>query len=626
MKQQLARLRGKRSLGVPIIPTVGRKSLRMRLLDFLIYVVLAIGGVTVVYPFLLMLSTSITSGPDTNDFRLVPRYLRDNNVLFAKYVDDKYGGDLEAVNSAYGTDFKKAIDVAMPDGVAQPKAQLFLSEWKAFLATVPLEHASCGFRGYGVHPSELALAYRSYLRDKFNNDIEKLNKAYTEENATFEQVMPPAERPASRTWVADSSTKMVDFQRWKASLDRHWLVYLGGDGLYQRYLMDFANVPRAKALSTTLTAQCPTDPNEKGLWEDFVRNKLPIRCIRLPREAVRTFQIYLSIRYKDVSKLNALYKTSYSRFEEVPFPSRLLPDDLASRDYADFISKAAPLEQIRVWSPEIGFRQYLKSKYGDIGKINREFGLSASTFEQISPPTQIEDATYVLDHLEPLKKRHVSRNYGIVIDYILLHGRAVWVTVLFCASAVLTALIVNPLCAYALSRFNLSYSYSVLLFVLATMAFPAEVVMIPNFLLLKELGMLNTFAALILPGMANGFSIFLLKGFFDSLPNELYEAGTIDGATELKMFFKVTVPMSKPIFAVIALGAFTAAYGAFMFALLVCQDPDMWTLMVWLYDLQGTAPQYVMMAALTVAAIPTLTVFAFAQKVIIRGIVIPMEK
>ena len=64
------------------------------------------------------------------------------------------------------------------------------------------------------------------------------------------------------------------------------------------------------------------------------------------------------------------------------------------------------------------------------------------------------------------------------------------------------------------------------------MAFPAVVTMIPNFLLLRDLGLLNTFAALLLPGMANGYSIFLLKGFFDSLPRELYEAAEIDGANE----------------------------------------------------------------------------------------------
>jgi multiple sugar transport system permease protein len=92
------------------------------------------------------------------------------------------------------------------------------------------------------------------------------------------------------------------------------------------------------------------------------------------------------------------------------------------------------------------------------------------------------------------------------------------------------------------------------------------------------------------------------------------------------MFFQITLPLSKPIFAVIALQAFTTAYGAFMFALLVCQNPKMWTLMVWLYQLQIERPQYIVMAALTVAAIPTLLVFVFAQNVILRGIILPSEK
>ena len=130
-----------------------------------------------------------------------------------------------------------------------------------------------------------------------------------------------------------------------------------------------------------------------------------------------------------------------------------------------------------------------------------------------------------------------------------LHGRALVNTIVYCFLAVATALIVNPLCAYALSRFNLSYGNAVLLYLLATMAFPAEVTMIPNFLLLKQLGLLNTFAALVLPGVASGFSIFLLKGFFDSLPRELYEAGTIHCASEARMFWTITLPVAKPIFA-----------------------------------------------------------------------------
>jgi multiple sugar transport system permease protein len=221
----------------------------------------------------------------------------------------------------------------------------------------------------------------------------------------------------------------------------------------------------------------------------------------------------------------------------------------------------------------------------------------------------------------------LSRNYKFALDYLLLHGRGILNTILYCSGAVLAALIVNPLCAYALSRFRLPYTQSVLLFLLATMAFPAEVAMIPNFLMLKQLGLLNSFWALILPGAASGFSIFLLKGFFDSLPQELYEAGMIDGASEMTLFRKVTLPLAKPIFAVIALQAFTASYGAFMFAMLVCQAQSHWTLMVWIYEFQAlAAPQYVTMAALVIAAIPTLVVFLFTQNVIMRGIILPSMK
>jgi multiple sugar transport system permease protein len=221
----------------------------------------------------------------------------------------------------------------------------------------------------------------------------------------------------------------------------------------------------------------------------------------------------------------------------------------------------------------------------------------------------------------------LTRNYIFALNYLLLHGRGIWNTVLYCGGAVLIAIIINPMCAYALSRFRLPYAQSVLMFLLATMAFPAEVAMIPNFLLLKQLGLLNTFWALILPSAASGFSIFLLKGFFDSLPQELYEAGMIDGAGEMTLFTRVTLPLARPIFAVIGLQAFAAAYGAFLFAMIVCQAQDHWTLMVWIYEFQALqAPEYVMMAALVIAALPTLLVFMAAQGVIMRGIILPSFK
>lgn len=141
-----------------------------------------------------------------------------------------------------------------------------------------------------------------------------------------------------------------------------------------------------------------------------------------------------------------------------------------------------------------------------------------------------------------------------------------------------------------------------------------------------NVSLLNTFWALVLPGVANGFSIFLLKGFFDSLPAELYEAAEIDGATELRKFWVITMSLSKPILAVIALGVFTAAYSEFMMALVIIPDSRMWTMMVWLFQLQSASHPSVMYASLVVAAIPTFLVFLFAQNLIMQGIVVPTEK
>ena len=188
------------------------------------------------------------------------------------------------------------------------------------------------------------------------------------------------------------------------------------------------------------------------------------------------------------------------------------------------------------------------------------------------------------------------------------------------------ALIVNPVAAYALSRYKPPSAYKVLLFLMLTMAFPPMVTQIPVFLMLREFDLLNTFWALILPGLAHGYSIFLLKGFLDSLPRELYESAEIDGAGEFRIFWQITMSLSQPILAVIALQAFTTAYSNFMMALLICQNEEMWTLMPWLYQLQQRSGEGVVYSSLIIAAVPTLLIFLFCQNIIMRGIVVPVEK
>ena len=160
------------------------------------------------------------------------------------------------------------------------------------------------------------------------------------------------------------------------------------------------------------------------------------------------------------------------------------------------------------------------------------------------------------------------------------------------------------------------------------MAFPAAVTAIPGFLLVRDLGLLNTFAALVLPTVASGMSIFILKGFFDALPRELYEAAAIDGASEWLVFRKITLPMTTPILAVNALNSFLAAYNSWEWAFLVCQKESHWTLAVWMYQMsqQFAGQPWCVMAGFVLVSIPTAVVFLACQKVILRGIVLPSMK
>jgi len=334
-------------------------------------------------------------------------------------------------------------------------------------------------------------------------------------------------------------------------------------------------------------------------WQDWLvfKDALPVE-FRLPILNQRQWQEHLRSRYQNqMAEVPPSLRGDAKGFESIPLGKSGPEWDRFVRERLPTHLRADPVET--QWTRRVG---------------------------AVPMPMEAVERAYVASAATALRQEFSGRNYAFVLDYILINGRAVGNTLLFVALVILTQLIVNPLAAYALSRYPIRASGKILIFLLATMAFPAEVAMIPSFLLLKDFGLLNTFAALVLPAAASGYMIFLLKGFFDSLPAELFEAGQIDGAPESQMMMRIALPLSKPVLGYMALLAFMGAYGAFMYAFLVAQDQRMWTLMVFIYQLQLTAPKAVMMAALTLAALPTLVVFLLAQRVIMRGIVLPGER
>ena len=621
------------------------RSSRTRLLVFAMYALLVLGGVTMVYPFLIMVSGSVKSNVDVNDYDLVPRYLHDEAMLYRKYIEEKCNEQFGMFSDHYGAEAFRFEDITPPPRYGAA----LLEDWRAF-TRLPMPRgfyllgASLSRNGENI-PRNLR-AFRQHLQKLCGGDVRVLQQKYGLNAPNWLVVSAPYEPLTDRGYQPSSAQLQVEFYRFKVScpvddricldLDRLFAGYVALRKQYDRDLDTYNRLNGTRLTSfdaLTLSARCPSAPGPAADWESFVRGELNPRFIALDADAHQGFATFLERRYQSLERLNRLYRGAtgqppYSRFSDVALPDESTPPSAARTDFADFLRdrELLPVQHLRVDTPQIRWRAFLAGRYADAAEAGRAHGRSYSAFETIPMPQAEADYAFCLANASRLRRHFFKRNFAMVFEYVLLYGRGIWNTVIYCSLAILAALLVNPMAAYALSRYNLRGQYKILLFLIATMAFPPVVTMIPTFLLLREFHLLNTFAALILPGMANGYSIFLLKGFFDSLPREMYEAADIDGASEWQKFWVITMSLSKPILAVIALGAFVAAYSNFMMAFILCQDQRMWTLMVWLFKLQGFASQGVVFASLLVAAVPTLLMFLLCQNLIIRGIVVPTEK
>lgn len=564
---------------MPILSAIGRKAPGSRALIAAIYAALGLGAVAMLYPLGLMAAGSTKSIADQRDNVLVPRFLVSDEALWQKHLEALFNESLDALNIAFDTDYAAFEDIPLPPPGA-PGAEL-VPLWREFLAAGRLPPEAIALGHYwapqaGAFPVQLR-AFRRHLQAKYG-PLAALNAALG-----------------------------TDFDAW-------YTVFVQPPA----YLF-----PHARPGATPLAAEF-----------DAFKLSAPAWCQTVLSVEGFFRKLYLKPRHtKEIAAYNAAHGTAYAAYADIPLP-REFPADAApleQQEWLDFTANSlSPLWQTSgvLDTPETRWRAWLAAKERLEGRGSR------SELENPSSPVPRPSILPQLAHHADLFRAHraeirrelFGRNYRTVLDYLLFHGRGILNTAVYCTLAVLLALIVNPLAAYALSRFKPSAGPQILLFLMLTMAFPHMVTQIPVFVLLRELGLLNTFAALLLPGMASGYSIFLLKGFFDSLPRDLYESAQLDGAGEWTLFWHITMRLSTPILSVIALQAFSVAYANFMYALLICQEPKMWTLMVWLYQLQQRAGPGVVQASLLLAALPTLAVFLACQRVLLRGIVVPVEK
>ncbi|MHB0939849.1 MAG: carbohydrate ABC transporter permease [Armatimonadota bacterium] len=632
---------------MPLISKIGRRSAPAVLAFSLMYLVLIIGGITMVVPFLVMLANSFKSNVDKQDyFDLFPKYWTDRRMLTLKYLEQQTNYDLNFFNEVARANEPKLEDFNPP---AEGASAVEVADYREFVKALPPTYTELVNRGpeqdllaaqYGTHPA--LIDYRNYLMapEKYGSlagVMDKYNAIYADQ----EQLLPPVETWFNRAYQPEANLRLRDFLDFKAQQPVDRIMPIPAESIWNRYLrLKFGIKPTdvnpklgtnyASVDTAPLSLQKPAGSKELvAAWEDCVRNDMPIWFVRADESARPIWKEFLKKRFQNNFALyrKAHPETTYTSFEQIPLPAETpLYDGVAMGEWSDFITKTIPADSIRLDTPEQRYREFLLKKYRTVTAVNQAYGTDYQDVAGIYLPSLRVMVTEVQTNGKAIRGEFTIRNYRTVFNYLLLHGRAFFNTAVYIILALLFTLTVNPVTAYALSRFKLKATNKVLLFLLATMAFPAEIAMIPNFLILKELHLLNTFWALVLPGMANGFNIFLLKGMFDGLPQDLYEAASLDGASELTIFWRVTMPLVKPFLAYLALGTFVACYSAFAFAFILCPDPKMWTIMVFLQQMGNWASQPVMFAAFVLASIPTLIVFVTCQRIIMRGIVLPTEK
>ncbi|MGE8081552.1 carbohydrate ABC transporter permease [Peribacillus loiseleuriae] len=183
-------------------------------------------------------------------------------------------------------------------------------------------------------------------------------------------------------------------------------------------------------------------------------------------------------------------------------------------------------------------------------------------------------------------------------------------------------LITTILAAYAFSRINFYGRDIAFAVLLGTMMVPGEVLLIPNFVTLANLGWIDQYEALIIPWLASIFSIFLLRQFFLSIPKELSFAAKIDGCSDFRFLWSIMVPLAKPALITIALLKAIGSWNAFLWPLIVTSSENMRTLPVGLTSFSTDAGTMyeLLMAASTMIILPMIILYIILQKYIIEGV------
>lgn len=184
------------------------------------------------------------------------------------------------------------------------------------------------------------------------------------------------------------------------------------------------------------------------------------------------------------------------------------------------------------------------------------------------------------------------------------------------------ALYFHSMAGYALAKMKFPGKKLIFMWFMSTMMIPFAVIMIPLFSIVKAMGILNTLWAIILPLLPNAYGIFLYRQFYKSMPDSLMEAAKIDGLSDYKIYWKIYLPLSRPITVSLAISFFVTNWNTYLWPLIVAQSEELWTIQVAMSNFSGehSTAWNLVLAASVLAALPTVILFFLFQKYIKEGI------
>jgi multiple sugar transport system permease protein len=202
-------------------------------------------------------------------------------------------------------------------------------------------------------------------------------------------------------------------------------------------------------------------------------------------------------------------------------------------------------------------------------------------------------------------------------------GRYLFNSTLIAVTVTAISVLVNSMAGYAFAKLRFRGRTRTFRLLAAGLVIPVQVTMLPLFLLLKQLGLINTYWGVIIPGMASIFGIFLIRQYALAIPDDLLDAARVDGASELRIYRSVVLPTIVPILATMAIWTFLSTWNDFMWPLIVLSDESRWTLPVALANLSGEHVQDIelMMAGSVLTVLPVMLVFLFLQRYYIQGVI-----